>query len=345
MMRGAGAVVLSAILVLAASLLFPGGPVSSGEEASPVGAPSAEGFPAPKPLPAEPTPAAAKAMMLAAARAGGRIVAVGDHGIVLLSDTEGKEFRQARSVPVRSTLTGVWFADEKTGWAVGHWGVVLRTDDGGESWTIQRMDTSVDQPLFSVFFRDRDNGWAVGLWSLVLATADGGKHWTPVRLPPPPGRKKADRNLFRIFANRYGTLFVAGEQGTVLRSYDGERWSYLNTGYNGSFWAGIPLENGTILVGGLRGTIYRSTDNGKSWKESKTGLKSSITDFCEAGGKVFAVGLDGILLESGDGGISFEGTQRQDRIPYTAVAVSPAGRLVKFSKLGLVEDPPPAGSN
>jgi photosystem II stability/assembly factor-like uncharacterized protein len=311
-------------------------------ETPPPGAEAESAFPPPKVQPAEITTAAAKAMMLSSARAGRRIVAVGDHGIVLLSDTDGADFRQAKSVPVRSTLTAVHFVDGKTGWAVGHWGAVIRTDDGGESWQLQRVDTAVDQPLFSVHFRDRENGWAVGLWSLVIATHDGGKTWDPVRLPPPPGKSRADRNLLKIFANRLGTLFVAAEQGLVLRSYDGESWSYLETGYKGSFWTGTVLTNGTILVGGLRGTIYRSTDDGRSWRESKTETKASITDMTEAGGKVLAVGLDGFLLESDNGGASFRGTQREDRMPFTAVAVASNGRVVKFSKQGVVEEPPPA---
>jgi photosystem II stability/assembly factor-like uncharacterized protein len=290
--------------------------------------------------PAEITTAATKAMMLSSAKAGKRIVAVGDHGIVLLSDTDGADFRQARSVPVRSTLTGVYFVDDKTGWAVGQWGVVLRTDDAGENWTVQRSDTTADRPLFSVYFKDKERGWAVGLWSLVLATKDGGKTWSSVQLPLPPGGKKADRNLLKIFANRMGTLYVAAEQGTVLWSYDGEKWAYVSTGYKGSFWTGIVLNNGTILVGGLRGTIYRSTDEGRSWKESKTELKSSITDFAEAGGKVYSVGLDGVILESDNGGVSFQGTQRADRTPFTTLCVNSVGKLVKFSKQGVVKDPP-----
>jgi photosystem II stability/assembly factor-like uncharacterized protein len=314
--------------------------VAAAKEGAAPGPEADSGFPLPKVQPAEITAAAAKAMMLSSTRAGKRIVAVGDHGIVLLSDTDGGEFRQAKSVPVRSTLTAVYFVDEKTGWAVGHWGTVLRTDDAGESWTLQRVDTSVDQPLFSVVFRDRETGWAVGLWSLVIATRDGGKTWTPVRLPPPPGGKKADRNLLKIFANRMGTLFVAAEQGMVLRSYDGESWSYLETGYKGSFWTGIVLTNGTILVGGLRGTIYRSVDDGRSWRESPTEPKASITDFAEAGGKVLAVGLDGLILESDNGGASFRGSQREDRLPFTALAVASNGRVVKFSKQGVVEEPP-----
>ncbi|HEX9204887.1 MAG TPA: YCF48-related protein [Candidatus Deferrimicrobiaceae bacterium] len=329
-----------ALLVGAMSLLFPG--ASKAAESPPTGPEAGSGFPALKLQPAEISSAAARAMMLSSVRAGKRIVAVGDHGIVLLSDTDGADFRQAKSVPVRSTLTAVYFVDEKTGWAVGHWGVILRTDDGGETWAVQRQDTSVDQPLFSVYFRDRETGWAVGLWSLVVSTRDGGKTWTPVRLPPPPGGKKADRNLLKIFANRMGTLFVAAEQGMVLRSYDGESWSYLETGYKGSFWTGIVLNNGTVLVGGLRGTIYRSGDDGRSWRESKTDLKASITDFAEAGGKILAVGLDGLVLESVNGGVSFQGSQREDRIPFTALAVASNGRVVKFSKQGVVEEPPAA---
>jgi photosystem II stability/assembly factor-like uncharacterized protein len=290
--------------------------------------------------PAEATTAATKAMILASARVGNRIVAVGNHGIVLLSDTDGADFRQAKAVPVRSTLSAVFFVDEKTGWAVGQWGVVLRTDDAGERWTLQRHDTSVDQPLFSVWFRDRQRGFAVGLWSLMIATADGGKTWTPVKLPPPPGGKKADRNLLKIFANRMGTLFVAAEQGMVLKSYDGVSWSYINTGYKGSFWTGIVLNNGTLLVGGLRGTIYRSTDDGRSWREAKSGFRSSITDFAEDGGKVYAAGLDGVFLESDDHGATFKGSQREDRLPFTAISVNSVGKLVKFSKQGVVTDPP-----
>jgi photosystem II stability/assembly factor-like uncharacterized protein len=313
-------------------------PAHAVEGASPGTAGAAPSIP--KILPAEPTTAATRAMILSSARAGKRIVAVGSHGIVLLSDTDGGDFRQAKSVPVRSTLTAVFFIGEKTGWAVGQWGVVLRTDDAGESWTLQRSDLSVDQPLFSVYFRDKDRGWAVGLWSLLIATVDGGKTWTPVALPPPPGKKKADRNLLKIFANRMGTLFVAAEQGMVLKSYDGDHWTYVDTGYKGSFWTGIVLNNGTLLVGGLRGTIYRSSDDGRSWREAKTEFRSSITDFAEAGGKVYAAALDGVFLESDNGGATFQGSQREDRIPFTAVSVNSVGKLVKFSKQGVVQDPP-----
>jgi len=306
------------------------------ETAAPGQAPS--GAPALKVQPAIATTAATKAMMLGGARAGKRIVAVGDFGIVLLSD-DGEKFRQAKSVPVRSTLTAVSFVDDKNGWAVGQWGVIIATADGGETWQLQRSDMAVDQPLFSVYFKDKDHGWAVGLWSLMLATKDGGKTWSAVQLPVQQGSGKAGRNFLKIFPGNKGALFVAAEQGTVLRSGDdGATWTFMKTGYKGSFWTGITLKDGTIVVGGLRGTIYRSTDDGRSWKEAPSGVHSSITDFSETGGRLFGVGLDGISLESANSGASFTAAQRDDRIPLTALVATDTGRLIAFSKQGVVKD-------
>ncbi|BEV16160.1 hypothetical protein HBDW_29480 [Herbaspirillum sp. DW155] len=52
-------------------------------------------------------------MMLGAARAGSRIVAVGAHGYVILSDDGGASYRQAEQVPVDVTLTSVSFVDDR----------------------------------------------------------------------------------------------------------------------------------------------------------------------------------------------------------------------------------------
>jgi photosystem II stability/assembly factor-like uncharacterized protein len=293
-----------------------------------------------QPQPAALSAAATKAMMLDSTTAGKRIVAVGDHGIILLSDDSGATFRQAKTVPVRSTLTAVDFTDDKMGWAVGHWGIILATTDGGENWNIQRSDTSVDQPLFSVRFKDRDNGIAVGLWSLVLNTADGGKSWDSMDMPPPPGSSRGDLNLFSLFASKQGSLLIAAERGAVYRSVDGgTTWSCIPTGYAGSFWTGISLPSGTLLVAGLRGTIYRSTDDGKSWQEVVSGVKSSLTDFASSDGRVYAVGLDGVLLESSDDGMSFVATQRDDRMPLTALALAGSGEPFAFSKAGILMNP------
>lgn len=271
---------------------------------------------------------AAQAGMLATAWAGTRMVAVGAHGIVLLSDDQGKQWRQAARVPLDATLTGVSFVDDKEGWAVGHAGVVLHTRDGGEDWEILRSTPDQDRPLFAVHFFDRSHGVAVGLWSQVLTTADGGKSWTARQLDVPPGAKRADLNLFGLFAGPAGTagagpsLYAAAEKGYVLHTPDkGASWHYLATGYAGSFWAGVALPDGALLVGGLRGALYRSTDAGQSWTRLVTGGTASITGLARTGqGRgVLAVGQDGLVLRSDDDGATFRASYRADRLPLNAV--------------------------
>jgi photosystem II stability/assembly factor-like uncharacterized protein len=280
---------------------------------------------------------ATQAAMLATARAGERIVAVGDHGVILLSDDGGKSHRQAKAVPVDAALTSVTFIDKNRGWAAGHWGVVLHTADGGETWVRQRLDPSQDRPLFAIKFFDANAGVAVGLWSLVLVTADGGKTWQEVEMPPPEGAKKADLNLFSLFVDGRGRVFAAGEKGTVLRSDDqGRRWASLATGYKGSFWTGLVTADGTILVAGLRGSLYRSTDDGRSWTRSDSQSKSSITALALVERDIVGVGLDGLVLRSSDGGANFKADVRGDRASLTTLAVNGAGQPVLYSRRGVV---------
>jgi photosystem II stability/assembly factor-like uncharacterized protein len=288
----------------------------------------------PAPMQAQPQ----NEMLLAAARAGTRTVAVGAHGLVLLSD-DGQRFRQA-SVPVALTLTGVTFVDDRTGWATGHAGAILSTDDAGEHWTLQRSDFGTDQPLFSVHFLNKDEGWAVGLWSLMLHTRDGGKTWERTALPPPPGSHKADLNLFKVFADPQGTLYVTAERGHVLRSTDrGATWEYLVTGYQGSLWTGVALADGALLVAGLRGSMYRSGDAGRSWTAVPLGQTSSITSLVQVGSTVYGAGFDGLLLSSTDGGHHFTVARRDDRLPLTALVATAAGGVTVFSKMGVPPQP------
>ncbi|MCO5397529.1 WD40/YVTN/BNR-like repeat-containing protein [Ralstonia soli] len=278
-------------------------------------------------------------MLLDATHAGKRIVAVGESGIVLLSDDEGKTYRQARSVPVSATLSAVNFIDDMRGWVVGQWGVILATTDGGETWTKQRMDTAVDQPLFSVLFTNDHDGIAVGLWSLMLQTHDGGKTWTRTTLPKPPNGGKADRNLYHVFADGKGALYISAEQGTVLKSTDGgANWDYLATGGKGSLWSGVAMPDGRVVVGGLLGSLFQSSDGGANWQPLTAETKSSITNLVATGKGLMAVGLDGLVLKQREDGAPFDIAQRPDRAALTAAVIDAGGKPILFSKEGVLAE-------
>ena len=123
-------------------------------------------------------PLAVESLLLDGAVAGSRLVVVGERGHILVSTDDGASWTQAE-VPTRVLLTAVHMHDEHTGWAVGHDAVILRTGDGGETWTLVHQAPEEELPLLDVWFRDERTGFAVGAYGYFLATEDGGETWTP----------------------------------------------------------------------------------------------------------------------------------------------------------------------
>lgn len=287
-------------------------------------------------LAARPSTNLAATEYFAATRAGQRIVAVGEHGTIALSDDSGKSWRQALSVPTSAALTDVHFVDASHGWAVGHWGTILKTVDGGLHWALLRSDTKVDQPLFSVHFLDAKDGFAVGLWSMMLATHDGGASWTPVAMPRQEGAGRGDRNLYKVFSTPDANLFITAERGLVYRSEDrGATWQAIASGYAGSLWTGMALGDGAILAAGLRGSLYRSVDQGHSWLRVESDTTSSITSLVQlANHEIVGTALDGVTIRSQDGGQTFHAKQDGERSAYTAVVGLDNGRPLIFSAHG-----------
>lgn len=253
-----------------------------------------------------------RAVTLSAAQAGERLVAVGERGLVLLSDDGGKRWRQAPS-PVSVTLTTVRFADARHGVAVGHAGVVLSTADGGDSWTLrldgrrlaqqarqdaQRSGDAValkaaehlvtdgpDKPFLDVLVWDATHWLAVGAYGLAFHTTDGGQTWQSWmgRLPNP-------RGLHVYSARRLGsTLLLAGELGLILRSdNNGGSFLPLVTPYKGSWFTAELPSAGEIVLAGLRGNVWRSNDGGARWTQIATPMAAAVT--------ASALGVDGLYL-------------------------------------------------
>ena len=268
---------------------------------------------------------AATAPTMAAAKAGWRIVTVGDHGVILLSD-DGVRFRQAKSVPVRSMLTTVQMVDARRGFAAGHDGVVLGTQDGGETWLLLHSTPGVEQPVLSLHFDSGEHGLAVGLYGWAMETNDAGRTWSEQHV----GGEDNDRHLFHLFTSPKGTWLIAAEQGTVFRSIDaGRSWQALATGEQGSLWYGTALADGTLLVCGMRGHLFRSTDDGQTWHAVASGTTQSLTAIAQMPDRtVVIVGMNGAVLFSKDSGSTFSVTQREQGEPLTDVLANGARPLL-----------------
>jgi photosystem II stability/assembly factor-like uncharacterized protein len=248
----------------------------------------------------EPAPLAVQSLLLDVARAGNRLVTVGDRGHVLLSDDEGRTWRQV-VVPTRAMLTGVSFGDATHGWAVGHDGVILATIDGGNTWTRQDPGNDLETVFLDVHFLDSVRGFAVGAYGKCLTTSDAGKTWSSLA----PTADELHYN--QITAGPDGMLYLAGESGMLLASRDsGLVWSRLEVPYDGSLYGALCVNDRELFVHGLRGSVYFTADAGESWTRRETGVPVLImAGLRMKSGVIVFAGTGGNFLISRDGGVTF----------------------------------------
>lgn len=282
--------------------------------------------------------AAPRMLLLDAALAGDTVVAVGERGAIVYSADGGATWQNAVT-SARATLTGVTFAPGGApyrGWAVGHDALILYTTDSGRTWTRQFQGENLQDSFLDILAIDVQHVIAVGAYGLFAATTDGGKTWTRRRLGDD------DFHFNRISRGPTGTLYLAGEHGTLLRSVDhGANWQPIPAAYEGSFYGILPLGERELLAYGLRGHVYRSTDDGATWTQIDTSLATSLATAVRTQNTILLAGQARTLLASADAGRTFAPDSNP---PATAVAemlILPDGRVLAVGEAGVAYLPMP----
>lgn len=209
---------------------------------------------------------------------------------------------------VHDDLFSVTFPTQNEGWACGRWGTILHTADGGTSWSRQISGTSFT--LVSICFSDAMNGWAVGANGTILHTPDGGKTWNAQSSP-------IDFLLRDVY-------FPSGRKGWIVT----EKTHILYTENGGETWQ-VQFADGDFELKALHfsddhhgwavgefGYIYHTADGGKNWRQ-QAGRYELNEDGDLVGGAslfdvvaidevtVWAVGMDGTVIKTTDGGLSW----------------------------------------
>ena len=201
------------------------------------------------------------------------------------------------------------------------------------------VDDGMTSPMLTVWFANARDGYALGAYGVFLRTSDGGDNWVMDgnRLDNPD-----KYHLYGIARSSAGTLLVAGEAGTLLRSLDdGNSWMRVESIYAGSFFGAIAASDGSLLIFGLRGNVFRSTDEGESWAQVDTGdQRTLMCGTATADGSVILAGSAGAILHSNDNGASFRAVPTEGGKVYSGVSAEPGGKLIMVGFGGIsVIDP------
>ncbi len=290
---------------------------------------------------------AQKSLLLASSKYGPLMVVVGERGHILYSH-DTKNWIQA-SVDTKVTLTNVVMLDEKTGWAVGHDAVILKTDDGAKTWHKIFSDVDEQAPLLDIYFKDALNGIAIGAYGLMYLTHDAGVDWQKTNLKLLHKNKDVDSEFQDEFTDTEDLhlnaisyagdhrFYIAAEAGRIFRSDDdAQSWLDLSSPYRGSFFGVLPLSFKDVLVYGLRGHLYRSSDAGTSWIKIETGTEEMLTDAkILSNGDIVVIGLAGTMILSEDNGNTFLKVDLHHRHGLSAMIETSDSSLLLTSDAGI----------
>lgn len=252
------------------------------------------------------SPAAHGVMLTDIARAGERLVAVGDFGVVLYSDDHGHQWQQA-NVPVTTLLTSLFFTSDQQGWMTGHDGVLLFTENAGQDWQLMFDGNQLNQ-LKVEFFEGAlanlsdealeedpylEEDLAFALEDAEMALEDG---------PVNP--------LLNVWFKNSQTGFLLGAYGLALRTDDaGQSWQFIShelPNPDQYHLNAITQLDDSLIIAGEAGLLMRSDDHGESWYELPSPYGGSFFDVIAHQGALYALGLRGHLFVSQDGGFDWQ---------------------------------------
>jgi photosystem II stability/assembly factor-like uncharacterized protein len=211
---------------------------------------------------------------------------------------------------VTQDLNGIFFICLNRGSVVGDEGVILRTGDGGLSWNVQ--NSGVMENLYDIYYYDYSIILAVGASGTLLYTNNTGQNWTVKQtgmiesyysgqmITETIGVAVGVNAIFQPFFTRTDDGWATWQSTSFYIEHNNEFYEgrlsdvyFLNTSV-GFATAVIDMPPG--------GAIVRTTDGGSTWDTVYfSDVEFFGVDFT-SNGIGYAVGNQGVILQSLDGG-------------------------------------------
>ncbi len=184
----------------------------------------------------------------------------------------------------------VWFADDKLGYAVGAYGMLYRTDNGGLQWrlTIDGIENIEGYHYYSLDSAEDGTLYLSGEAGILYRSDDGGRNWERLALD-------YDGSLFGILALSGERVICFGLRGNIFLSEDrGVSWQNVTAEDSRglSYYGGGRFDGGVIMVGA--GGVMTSTRDARSFTSDVHSARNTFSAALMRDGDLLLVGMGGM---------------------------------------------------
>ncbi|HQK98152.1 MAG TPA: YCF48-related protein [Bacteroidia bacterium] len=293
-------------------------------------------------------------------------------GLLLLSTSSEAQWQYVNPKPQGNNLNSSVFVSATIGWIAGDYGTIIKTADGGNTWTNQYclqnkniIDFSAintnslffiasDNQLYgssnggnswskkfkflssnvtSLSFLTANEGWATQ-GSSIEHTTDGGLTWNSQTVLP--GETFAS---VKIASNGEG--FAVSTSGTILKySNTGQTWSTVNS-IAGTYKAMAILQSGTTGLIVINSTLYKSSNSGFTWNDPVTtptefGTSNVSGLYILSSSDYYATLANGTIVYSHNGGSTWSANTDFSGYQLNGIVATQLNEGIAFGNNGII---------
>ncbi|HNI38460.1 MAG TPA: YCF48-related protein, partial [Pseudomonadales bacterium] len=213
-----------------------------------------------------------------------------------IADAESalSDAKDALTNTVANPLMDVWFRDAQTGYAVGAFGEMIMTTDGGTTWVsiADRLNNPDRNHLNAIVGKD-NLMYIAGEAGHVYRSTNAGASWTQLESPDPE-----NGSFFAINVVSDNEVFIAGLRGVMYRSVDrGANWKQIAETLHKNINTVFFVDKDTVLAVGNDGAFLRSRDGGRTFQENVRKNRLTVASVTAAAdGNYILVGAGGVEI-------------------------------------------------
>jgi hypothetical protein len=203
----------------------------------------------------------------------------GSDELVAVSADGGKTWITKHNVKSGGVLLTLGFSDRKFGYAAGTGGIILTTNDGGDTWNPL---SAPSQTIYEASFSDQKHG-IIQTPRTIYTTTDGGSTWTPVQIDLANEELKGFKYALTVLAVDATHMAIVLSEGNsaaypyklLLTKDGGSKWNVSDvpsTGlsrlvaHDGEYWfTGMEVIEKDKPGGGYGVPLVMHSPDGEKW--------------------------------------------------------------------------------